>query len=401
MQQVKLLTPEQQLDRLRRLQYKFEIELQTPGYKFKSIIEENPSLIYVDFKEIPDVLNFIKNECFLTNDAAITICKKLKPEHFNMNLISKKQEELYDLLKLGKTSFGRGLSRSYRILDMTREEIESWINCMKDNFQVDDRFLATAFTDCVYFGVSDPCFLHYFKQKRDFFNMLGIETAKYNNEPQIFNFTLTKLNYKLKLALLNGLSINDFIDKKYLTSPEKIYARFIAKQNGEFPLNTVYLSEKDVRLNTGKSSNDFVEQYPFNDEAMRKINTEFMERFPDLNERISQFVIDAQNSYQENIYAKPSNTQLENKETTIKIKDQETSSKSIEDNNICQKQKQIKPHETTKTQTSRIKRLLGALNLDDFSLNILKHGLDIEEFNKENTPLVVANFLTLEDFGFS
>ncbi len=93
---------------------------------------------------------------------------------------------------------------------------------------------------------------------------------------------------KMKLALINGLSISEFVDGRYKQSAHKTYARMRGYYAGGVAFESIY-PKKGKNLNNhiiDENDKNLMRHYPLNESAVENINKVFARRFPQIQEKL-------------------------------------------------------------------------------------------------------------------
>lgn len=102
--------------------------------------------------------------------------------------------------------------------------------------------------------------------------------------------TTETLLLKLKLAFLNGASIEDFVAGKYKQSVYKTYARLMGVYSGEISYDEVYLKasgrQHSDNVREDEVNRVLMANYPFTNEQAAKIDKIFAAKFPEIQEKL-------------------------------------------------------------------------------------------------------------------
>ncbi|MBQ9790462.1 MAG: hypothetical protein IJW24_02585 [Clostridia bacterium] len=114
------------------------------------------------------------------------------------------------------------------------------------------------------------------KQKFAMLVKHGFTIEDINPYSSIFYHDANKLELRLKLARLNGISDKDFVTDKFSFSEHEIFARMMAEENGDIlPGIAKYISASKLKNITGISMNDLMAKYPLTEEARTEINRKY------------------------------------------------------------------------------------------------------------------------------
>ncbi len=191
----------------------------------------------------------------------------------------------------------------------------------------------------------------------------GVGVEDVLNHPGVLIGNANVLELKLKLATMNGLSIDEFINGCYMYSQNKIYARMMGVSDSLVPAYAVYASTKrfEELVDSGKalSQEQLSSKYILNGAKIFEINQKFAQDFPE-------------------IQAKLSNSNL------------------VRQQNICDTKSEKNADDDLENFKRRLKRICG---LSDEQLSILLER--IGELNLNLLTNIIVNLYKLKNMGFS
>lgn len=117
-----------------------------------------------------------------------------------------------------------------------------------------------------------------------------IDLNDLNNNSQILSQSLERLEHQFKLAIINDLEPKTFIqNQNYKLPVSKIYARTMAKINGEIPAcGTIFLSEKYFNLNYNLTTISLMGKYPYDENADKIINNLYEKKMEEIQIKKAQ-----------------------------------------------------------------------------------------------------------------
>lgn len=202
--------------------------------------------------------------------------------------------------------------------------------------------------------------------KQDILKVFGIKQIP--SDCRILYNSFDSLVFKLKVAKLDNCDMARYIQGAFMNSEEKVYARYMAQHKGLTKIPTIYLSEANYIAQTGLSTQQLQDQFPLNENARTFINTQFAEKFPDIDYAVN-FLIDP---------------------TSAKINPQP------------EQQPKQSTKETKEDLSYELKRFMRITRLTQHQMESLADKLknkkisDVKQLNA-----IALNLVTLEEFGFS
>ena len=284
--------------------------------------EENKQILRQNFLTDEDIeWLFIKNEELKTLDPMM-LKHSIGVLHFllggsdklrcilsNPKLITHTDNRLYNCFKVLNESYGITRAEFSIIVRDFPGIINEFsdANDAKERLQKAERFYMSNFNlsknDCKKVLISaTSSYMYYEESKADeklaYLGAFGIGIdSVIANEQLLSNASILLgkpdiLLLKLKLAKLNGLPMEKFVNGSFMLSQNKVYARMMGVADNVVPANAVYVSKMEFNelVDSGKALDQaqLMDKYVLGYQGIVKINGDFASAYPDIQVKIDE-----------------------------------------------------------------------------------------------------------------
>lgn len=370
------------------------------------IIENNESLRCISPQEFSAVIDLLKTRYYIDNNELINLTKELNfaKKHLACEVLQEKEQILYRECNVSPLQFGMILRENKRMYISDPEKLVEFISVLKIDVGLNPRFIKNIFTrSAIYDRYNANNVGTDMNWKIRYLTEYGITEDMLSENPAILGTGFRNIDAKLKLALINGVTLEEFLVDKHYFSPANIYAKYKAKEMGIIDIETPYTSEKNLKIKTGFSTADLMKEFVWDGKAYREINQQFVDLFPEqapvinqkyheISNEIKSAINEAQNQQVADLY--------------MQVKDAKENDRLTQDKESVQKETpQVEPtvvapvKERTEEDKLQMKarRLLG---LDDFGLSVLYSGLKIKKPTEAVVKHIAYNMQLLSEYGF-
>lgn len=380
------------IDNLRQISEILTNTLHISNDDVKQLIKANPRILNIEPNELRACLQTFLEELNVNPQHIISTLYK------NIALFQNKAKLDYVRKIIGREFYmspkrmGFGLLQNPSLLamDISHENFETYVKTIVKNCGVDIRFVRNLFAESNIFGRSyfEPeNFAETLNKRITILNIFGLSISDITNRPSIIANNTTSMRRRLKLAMLSGQDIKEYAQNKFRVNENIIWARWCAQNNGQYSINaSIYARTNEFEALSEISQIDAMALYPLDPAAIKVLDKEFKEKFPEIDESLRLFY-----------------EQLHKKTPTRSVDEPKpTPEPSATTNETEQKAETAEKTDTEEHSSNysitRAKRILG---VNDLGLETLKVSLGIQEFDEKILSDILANFVTLNKYGFS
>ena len=223
----------------------------------------------------------------------------------NPNKIIKKETLFKNLYNCSDVEFGKMLKCNFNILDVSDEDILTFINNVQTDCELSSEFTRRLFSCCNgLFSADISKDVATLKNKIALLRLYGITTNELETHPDICGNSLENINTKLKFAFLTKTNLRSYVAYNYYRhQKEKIYARFMGQMHRLYRVN-IYELEPSFQRHSRYSTEQLVNKFQWDSNAENYIDSLFERYHTMLNEEV--------NGFMEKINQSSVNTQAEN-----------------------------------------------------------------------------------------
>lgn len=267
-------------------------ELKMQWKDIPGFLEHNSYLLEVDANSLKGILIDLDSKYLLTNGYIMSLMLNYPEVIKHPELFKQKQSLLRMVLPgLGDVDFGRILRNNPNILLEDDNEMLKFMHNLITKCGVNRRFIKNLLIQTIHFKPDNsPQYFEEMNERLQYFKILGLTAEDLSNDPAICANSLLNTVKKSKIALIQGVSIYDYLNFKFQTKKEGIYARLMAKRTGVIKVDDIYMSERSFRLATNLTTETLMKIYPYTQEADSLIETEFSQLYPKLDAEINRFL---------------------------------------------------------------------------------------------------------------
>lgn len=360
----------------------------------KGIVKSCPELLKADINTIKESINLFAN-VYVANKRYIS---SMIINHPSVLLDSKKVKDAAEVLcnRFGFKQHNIGnilCNNACIITDFDFFDINPYLNQIKSETGVGETCLRNMFLFSTIFGNQYTYMVDTLNEKIKLLEIYGVKKESIEEIPSILGNSILKMSTRVKLAMISGLSIDEFIhNKNFIINEKTIYSRMMenAKQGNLTPAK-IYGNPL-----TSEEQYNLIRKYPFDKNAQEFVNREFSVLYPQLNAQINKFFDEMRTNREQKTNSAATTTVSETNKMATTIENPSTQSTKTEIELPVNTAEQIEE----KITPSHIRRAMRILGVGEKGLNIICHSLGIENFDQEKLNHIMNTHTLLLSYGF-
>lgn len=268
--------------------YKEEFYMKRYGLtkqEFGAKVKRSPRIIGASTESVEDLENFLLGEYGITRDSFAVLIRNCR--NFPMeNQETIKEREIFYLLEFGitKSNFAKIL-KSGKAISYGHDNVRETYMALNKGLNMTKREFAQLIIKCPsVIGFDPAATIAKFNKLYE----MGFEFDEIMEYPKIL--TLNPMQMKIRYMLMHvvGGDEENFFKRDFMTSEDKVFARYMGLIEREKPLGYIYISEPKFNKKVNVTTKELMALYPLTESVKKHIEAVYNQKNPSRPLTLSQ-----------------------------------------------------------------------------------------------------------------